>query len=53
MKSIHETSIEIIKILIESELSINEQLKVIRNVKEKLDFCKSVGIEMKQLKLNL
>lgn len=30
---------KIIKILIESGLSVNNQLEVIQNVKERLDFC--------------
>ena len=47
----HELSQKIIKLLIDSELSIFEQLKVIKNVKERLDFCKTTGAEMKQTKL--
>lgn len=42
---------KIIKILIESELSISQQLKVIKNVKERLEFCKTTGAEIKQTKL--
>ena len=37
---IHEKAMEIVKLLIESGLSISDQLKVINNVKEKLEFCK-------------
>lgn len=47
----HQLAQKIIKILIESELSINQQLKVIAMVKERLDFCKNNGAEMKQTKL--
>ena len=51
--TIHNKANEIVKILIESGLSINDQLKVINNVKAKLEFCKRTGQEMKQLTLKL
>ena len=44
---------EIVKLLIDSGLSISEQLKIINNVREKLIFCKTTGQEMKQTKLEL
>jgi hypothetical protein len=44
---------KIISVLIESGLSIGEQLKVIKNVKERLDFCITTGMQMKQLTLEL
>ena len=44
-------AMEIVKLLIESGLSINDQLKVINDVREKLLFCKKTGQEMKQLTL--
>lgn len=47
----HELAQKIVKLLIDSELSIFEQLKVIKNVKERLDFCKNTGQKMKQTKL--
>lgn len=47
----HELAQKIVKILIESELSISDQLKVIKNVKDRLYFCKITGAEMKQTKL--
>jgi repressor of nif and glnA expression len=50
-KTKHQLAMEIVKTLIESGLSINDQLKVIENVREKLKFCKQTGAEMKQLKL--
>ena len=49
----HKLAMEIVKLLIDSGLSINDQLKVINNVKEKLEFCKKTGQELKQLKLEL
>lgn len=47
----NELAQKIIKLLIESELSISQQLKVVKMVKERLDFCKNTGAEMKQTKL--
>ncbi len=49
----HRLAMEIVKLLIDSELSISDQLKVINNVREKLLFCKKTGEQMKQLTLNL
>jgi hypothetical protein len=48
----HLLAMDIVKLLIDSELSISDQLKVINNVREKLIFCKQTGQEMKQQKLN-
>ena len=47
----HELAMKIVKLLIESGLSVNDQLKVINDVREKLLFCKKTGQEMKQLTL--
>ena len=47
----HELATKIVKLLIESGLSVNDQLKVINDVREKLLFCKKTGQEMKQLTL--
>ena len=47
----HKLAMEIVKLLIDSGLSINDQLKVINDVREKLLFCKKTGQEMKQLTL--
>lgn len=44
---------EIVKLLIDSGLSITDQLKIINNVREKLIFCKTTGQEMKHTKLEL
>ena len=49
----HKLAMEIVKLLIDSGLSTNDQLKVINNVREKLLFCKKTGQEIKQLKLEL
>ena len=47
----HKLAMEIVKLLIDSGLSINDQLKVINDVRKKLLFCKKTGQEMKQLTL--
>ena len=47
----HKLAMKVVKLLIESGLSINDQLKVINDVRDKLLFCKKTGQEMKRLKL--
>lgn len=49
----HRLAMDIVKLLIDSELSISDQLKVINKVREKLLFCKETGEQMKQLTLKL
>ena len=49
----YELALKICKILIESDLSINDQLKVIESVKQKLKFCKETGQKLSQLTLNI
>jgi hypothetical protein len=39
----HTLTMKIIKMLIESELSIDNQLKVIKSVQKRLEFCKVKG----------
>jgi repressor of nif and glnA expression len=50
-KEKHETAMKITEILIESGLSITNQLRVIEMVKERLKFCKETGAELNQVKL--
>ena len=47
----HKLAMEIVKLLIDSGLSINDQLKVRNDVRKKLLFCKKTGQEIKQLTL--
>lgn len=49
-QSKHELAQKVIKILIDSGLSINQQIIIIKQVKERLDFCKKIGEEMRQQK---
>jgi|Laugresu1bdmlbdd_1035124.scaffolds.fasta_scaffold99846_2 hypothetical protein len=44
---------EIIKLFIENEIPISQQLEIIKLVREKLEFCRKTGAEIKQLNLNL
>jgi len=51
MKTKHELSHEITKILIESGLPLHEQLKILQMAKEKVEFCRNTANEMRQTKL--
>jgi hypothetical protein len=50
---VHERAMKIVKMLIESELSIDDQLKVIKSVQKRLEFCKVKGHEMENNQLKL
>lgn len=49
----YKTVQKIIALLIESDLTINDQLKVIENVKFRLNFCKETANQMKQITLDI
>ena len=51
MKTKHELSQEIVKILIESGLPLHEQLKILQMVKEKVEFCRNTANSIRQTKL--
>ena len=44
---------KIVKMLIDSGLSIDDQLIVLKQVREKVQFCKIAGHEIKQKQLSL
>lgn len=44
---------KIIKMFIDEDLSINQQLEIIKAVKERLDFCKNTGAKMQQYEMDL
>jgi hypothetical protein len=44
---------KIIKIFIDEKIPLSQQLEVIKMVKERIEFCKKTGAEIKQLKLDL
>jgi repressor of nif and glnA expression len=52
-KDKHTLAMEIVKLLIDSGLSISDQLKIINDVRQKLELCRKTGAEMKQYKLDL
>jgi hypothetical protein len=49
----HTFAMKIVKMLIESELSIDDQLNVIKSVQKRLEFCKIKGNEMKNKQLKI
>jgi intergrase/recombinase len=51
-KDTYTKAMEIVELLINSGLSISDQLQVIKNVKERLEFCKNTGLEISQYKIN-
>jgi intergrase/recombinase len=49
----HTLAMKIVKLLIESGLSIEDQLKVIKSVQKRLEFCKVKGQEIKNKQLTI
>jgi hypothetical protein len=54
-KNIHATikANEIIKLFIENEIPLHQQLEILKLAKQKIEFCRNDGAEMKQKSLNL
>lgn len=50
MNQAHFLAQKIIKFFIDEKIPINEQLKIIKNVKQRLDFSKNTSNDMKQIK---
>ena len=48
----HQLAQKITKILIESGLSIDDQLEVIKSVQDRLQFCKIAGTKCRQMKID-
>ena len=48
MKYIQEKANEIIKLFLDNNIPITQQLQILKMVKEKIDFCRNTGAEMKQ-----
>lgn len=48
-----EIANNIIKIFIENNIPITQQLEILKMVKQRLDFCRNTGAELKQFKLEL
>jgi hypothetical protein len=54
-KNIHTTikANEIIKLFIDNEIPLHQQLEILKLAKQKIEFCRKDGAEMKQTKLEL
>lgn len=50
-EQINKKANEIIALFIEREISITQQLEILKKVKEKIEFCKQTAKEVKQHKL--
>ena len=44
---------EIIKFFIDNDISLFQQLEILKMVKEKIEWCRKTGTEMRQVKLKL
>ncbi len=44
---------EIIKLFIDNEIPLSQQLEILKMVRQKIEFCRNTAKEMKQHKLNL
>ena len=53
MKTINQLANEIIKLFIDNDISTTHQLAILKMVKEKIEFCRKTGAELKQTKLEL
>jgi hypothetical protein len=47
----HQAKLNIIKMFIDNNISINEQLQIIKSVQDSVQFCKIAGMKCKQTKL--
>jgi hypothetical protein len=49
----HEKAQEIIKLFIDNEITLFQQLQILKMVLERVEWCRKTGAEMKQEKLKL
>jgi hypothetical protein len=52
-KTTHQLTNEIIAIFIENDTPLFKQLQILNMVRQKIEFCRKTGSEMKQLKIEL
>ena len=52
MKSIQQKANEIIKMFLDNNIPITQQLQILKMAKEKIDFCRNTGAEMQQKRLD-
>jgi hypothetical protein len=50
-KTSQQLANEIIKLFIDNDISTTQQLAILKMVREKIEWCKKTGAEMKQTKL--
>lgn len=52
-EQINKKANEIITLFIEHEISLTQQLEILKRVKQKIEFCKQTAKEVKQNKLKI
>lgn len=52
-KDVEKKANEIIKLFIDNDIGISQQLEILKIVREKIDFCRKSSLEILQNKLNL
>ena len=53
MKTTQQLANEIIKLFIKNDVPLFQQLQVLKMAKEKIEFCRKTGAEMRQKQLEL
>ena len=52
-KTVNQLANEIIKMFIENEIPLGQQLQILKLAREKIEFCRTKGAEVNQKKLEL
>ena len=52
-KTTNQLANEIIKLFIENEIPLHQQLQILKMAREKIEWCRRTGAEMRQEKLKL
>lgn len=52
-KTTNQLANEIIKLFIDNEIPLHQQLQILKMVREKIEFCRKTGAEMQQETLEL
>ena len=53
MKTTQQLANEIIKLFIDNNIPLHQQLQILKLTKERIEFCRKAGAEMLQKKLKL
>lgn len=51
MTDINKKANEIIKLFIDNDIPLYQQLEILKRVRERIEFCRKTGAEMRQKKL--